>query len=137
MTKDTIDLNRSLLRRLLALLSFLLPFYSLSWVVLIFHQGKMVNGSPFEKSNQSCSNRQENPLSLLIFILCMERLSQAIDKLNNVEEWKPTVLKKWLGSHITHAFFVDNLIVWGGFIWPNEADDEMLERILWCIKRKC
>ena len=54
--------------------------------------------------------RQGDPISLYIFVLCIERLSHGIHRAINIGTWRPIQLSK-RGTPITHVFFVDDLLL--------------------------
>lgn len=54
--------------------------------------------------------RQGEPLSPFLFVLCMERLCQLIDRSIDSNEWKPISLSRG-GLKISHISFADNLIL--------------------------
>lgn len=64
-------------------------------------------GAPF---NPNRGIHQGDPLSLYIFVLCMERLSQAILKAVQDKIWKPICFGK---TETSHLFFVNDLILFG------------------------
>lgn len=70
-------------------------------------------GRPTESFCPSRGIRQGDPLSPYIFILCMERLSQAITKEVRNGNWEAIKLGH-RGSPISHLFFADDLFLFSG-----------------------
>lgn len=67
------------------------------------------NGSPTEEDRPSRGVRQGDPMSPYVFVLCMERLSQAINLHVNKGHWKAIKLGR-SGPLLSHLFFADDLI---------------------------
>ena len=68
------------------------------------------NGEVTEKFVPGRGIRQGDPLSLYIFVLCIERLSHGITQAVVDGRWKPIRLVK-NGIPLTHLFFVDDLLL--------------------------
>lgn len=70
------------------------------------------NGQPTQPFKPSRGIRQGDPLSPYLFVLCMERLSQAISRSVQAGQWKPIKLGRF-GPPLSHLFFADDLILFG------------------------
>lgn len=68
------------------------------------------NGQPTSAFHPQRGIRQGDPLSPYIFVLCIERLSQAISQEVYHDSWKPIQLKRG-GPLLSHLFFADDLIL--------------------------
>ena len=68
------------------------------------------NGVLSEEFRPTRRVRQGDPLSLYLFVLCMERLSQLIVKQVQEGRWRAIQLGKD-GPPISHLFFVDDLVL--------------------------
>ncbi|KAH9751258.1 putative ribonuclease H protein [Citrus sinensis] len=68
------------------------------------------NGDCTEEFVPSRGIRQGDPISLYIFVLCIERLSHGIHRAVNTGTWRPIRLSK-RGTPITHVFFADDLLL--------------------------
>lgn len=60
------------------------------------------NGEVLETFSPSRGIRQGDPISPYLFVLCIERLFQAIEKEIEVNVWKPVQIAKALKYHIQH-----------------------------------
>ena len=56
--------------------------------------------------------REGDPLSLYLFVLCIDRLSHLIDIAASEGLWKPFKLGRD-GPKISHLLFVDDMILFG------------------------
>ena len=72
----------------------------------------VVNGELTESFTPKCGIRQGDPLSLYIFVLCMEKLSHIIQQKLFDKAWSPIKISKG-GPDISHLFFADDLILFG------------------------
>ena len=66
-----------------------------------------------EKSNQfqrSRGIRQGDPLSLYIFVLCIERLAQLINMVVDAKLWDPIHIFRY-GAKLSHLIFADDLVL--------------------------
>ena len=70
--------------------------------------------------------RQGDPMSPYLFVLCMERLGHAINKLVTKGLWKPITHSKH-GPLFSHLFFADDLLLFA------EATEEHIKIILDCF----
>lgn len=70
------------------------------------------NGKPTQSFSPQRGIRQGDPLSPYIFVLCMERLSHAIQEAVNTGAWHPIKMGR-RGIPLSHLFFADDLIVFG------------------------
>ncbi|XP_028804491.1 uncharacterized protein LOC114759480 [Neltuma alba] len=84
------------------------------------------NGRPSEPFSPQRGIRQGDPLSPYIFVLCMERLSQAIDLEVNHGNWQPIQLGKE-GPPLSHLFFADDLIL---FCSTKPSQVNLVQRLL-------
>lgn len=76
------------------------------------HNAGSWNGKPTESFTPQRGIRQGDPLSPYIFVLCMERLSHAIQEAVKSGEWHPIKMGR-RGLPLSHLFFADDLIVFG------------------------
>lgn len=88
------------------------------------------NGSMTNSFIQSRGIRQADPLSPYIFVLCMERLAQAISLEVNNRRWRPIKLAKD-GPTLSHLFFADDLVLF------KEASLEQKEVIKGVLLKFC
>ena len=70
----------------------------------------MVNGEPIGMIHPSRGIRQGDPLSLFLFLLCMEGLHALIKHLARNGNIKGFSMCKW-GPKLTHLFFVDDSLL--------------------------
>ncbi|OMO66560.1 reverse transcriptase [Corchorus capsularis] len=70
----------------------------------------MVNGSPSKEFEASRGIRQGDPISLYIFILCMEYLSLCIEHECKEGLWKPIQVGR-NGPRISHPLFADDILL--------------------------
>ncbi|XP_074301095.1 uncharacterized protein LOC141632448 [Silene latifolia] len=70
------------------------------------------NGEPTEQFIPSRGVRQGDPLSSYLFIMCLEKLQQAIDLEVRNNNWRPIVLGRH-GPTITNLFFADVMVLFG------------------------
>lgn len=70
----------------------------------------MWNGKISETFKPTRGIRQGDPISPYIFVLCMERFSQAINGKVNQNVWLPILLKN-NGPPLSHLFFADVLVL--------------------------
>lgn len=68
-----------------------------------------LNGQVTDILKLSYGLKQGDPLSLYLFVLCLERLSHWIQKRVNEGAWKPLKASKG-GLKVSHLFFVDDLV---------------------------
>ncbi|KAL9426246.1 hypothetical protein AB3S75_033092 [Citrus x aurantiifolia] len=68
------------------------------------------NGECTEEFVPSRGIRQGDPISLYIFVLCIERLSHGIHCAVDTGTWRPIWLSQ-RGTPITHVFFADDLLI--------------------------
>jgi hypothetical protein len=74
--------------------------------------------------------RQGDPLSPYIFVLCLERLSQLIQKAVDAGSWKPFRVNR-RGPNIPHLFFADDILLFA------EAKVGQMDTILECLNYFC
>lgn len=74
--------------------------------------------------------RQGDPISPLIFVLCVERLSHLIN--NSIERgrWKGIKLSR-NSPNLSHLFFADDMVLFG------EATVEHAEEMIKCLRTFC
>ena len=70
----------------------------------------LFNGGSLEPFKPSRDIRQGDPLSLYIFILCMEHLSQLIQEKCEAKVWCPVKASR-SGPSLSHLFFADDLVL--------------------------
>nr|KYP62280.1 hypothetical protein KK1_016807 [Cajanus cajan] len=68
------------------------------------------NGEALQSFKPSRGIRQGDPLSMYIFVLCMERLFHLIDIAVNHKLWKPIKVSK-KGPSLAYLTFADDLIL--------------------------
>ncbi|XP_074289408.1 uncharacterized protein LOC141614562 [Silene latifolia] len=68
------------------------------------------NGEPTEQFTPSREVRQGDPLSSYLFVMCLEKLQQAIDYEVRNNNWHPIVSCR-NGPHITNLFFADDMVL--------------------------
>lgn len=68
----------------------------------------LVNGSPTEFFHPKCGIRQGDPLSLYLFLLCMEAFSSLINVEVSKGTWKPFKINSCSFSHL---LFVDDVLL--------------------------
>lgn len=69
----------------------------------------LINGTP-ESFLPSRGERQGDPLSPYLFILCLEYLSLQIENAVQIKKWNPFALNK-SKLKIFHCFFADDLVL--------------------------
>lgn len=72
----------------------------------------ILNGELIDSFSPQCGIRQGDPLSPYIFVLCTEKLSHLIQQKIQDRAWKSVQICQG-GPHISHLFFVDDLILFG------------------------
>ena len=67
------------------------------------------NGVQLDSFSPNCGLRQRDPMSMYLFVLCMERLSLLI--MDNAERrvWKPTTIARGEPA-ISHLLFADDIL---------------------------
>lgn len=88
------------------------------------------NGEPSERITPSRGIRQGDPLSLYIFVLCLERLSQLINLRVDNREWNPIKISK-NNPNISHLLFTDDMLLFA------EASEEQVQVIMDCLNCFC
>ncbi|XP_074267507.1 uncharacterized protein LOC141590888 [Silene latifolia] len=68
------------------------------------------NGEPTEQFTPTRGVRQGDPLSSYLFVMCLEKLQQAIDLEVRNKNWRPIVLGRG-GPIITNLFFADDIVI--------------------------
>ena len=68
------------------------------------------NGEASDEFVPSRGIWQGDPLSLYIFVLCVERLSHGINRVVTAGDWQPIRLAR-RGTPLTHLFFADDLLL--------------------------
>lgn len=84
------------------------------------------NGQPSPTFKPSRGVRQGDPISPYIFVLCMERLSQAIAKAVSNDRWETIKLGR-RGPPLSHLFFADDLVLFGS---TTQRQLQLIEDIL-------
>ncbi|XP_031105595.1 uncharacterized protein LOC116010359 [Ipomoea triloba] len=87
-------------------------------------------GKLSEWFNPTRGIRQGDPLSPLLFVLCVERFSHLILDSVNSGRWKGIKISRQ-GPHITHLFFADDMMLFG------EATIEQAEEMTRCLEIFC
>lgn len=98
-TMQTIGFNQSWRRNVLACLST--SRLAVNW-----------NGERSEWFQPGRGIRQGDPISPLLFVLCIERLSLLINHFVNTGIWKGLKFTRQ-GPHISHLFFADDMVIFG------------------------
>lgn len=70
--------------------------------------------------------RQGDPLSPLLFVICMDTLSRAISTATDNYSWKPVKLSR-NGTAISHIFFADDIIL---FSKAHLSQVNLMKRVL-------
>ncbi|XP_074314431.1 uncharacterized protein LOC141649645 [Silene latifolia] len=70
------------------------------------------NGEPTEQFTPTRGVRQGDPLSSYLFVMCLEKLQQAIDQEVRNNNWKPIIICR-NGPQITNLFFADDMVLFG------------------------
>lgn len=70
------------------------------------------NGDALQPFRPSRGLRQGDPLSLYLFVLCMEVLGQLVLRSVTAGEWKPVAVSLG-GPSVSHLFFADALLLYG------------------------
>lgn len=90
----------------------------------------MWNGSASQKFIPCRGIRQGDPLSPYIFVLCLERLSQIINKSVEDGRWKPFTVRR-NGLKISHLCFADDMLLFA------EASVDQMNKIHQCLDEFC
>ncbi|KAE8669138.1 hypothetical protein F3Y22_tig00112254pilonHSYRG00076 [Hibiscus syriacus] len=88
------------------------------------------NGEKSEQFNPSRGLRQGDPLSSYLFVLCMERLTQAIQIEVEAGRWQPFKTSK-SASGISHLMFADDMVLFA------EATNEQWEVTSSVLSKLC
>ncbi|XP_074291074.1 uncharacterized protein LOC141617835 [Silene latifolia] len=70
------------------------------------------NGEPTTQFIPSRGLRQGDPLSSYLFVMCLEKLKQAINLEVRNHNWKPIILCRD-GTMLTNLFFADDMVIFG------------------------
>ncbi|XP_074298106.1 uncharacterized protein LOC141628922 [Silene latifolia] len=70
------------------------------------------NGEPTEQFTPSRGVRQGDPLSSYLFVMCLEKLQQAIDLEVRNKNWRPITIGR-NGPRVTNLFFADDMVLFG------------------------
>lgn len=89
------------------------------------------NGEKTQAFTPSRGLRQGDPLSLYLFVLCMERLCQLIEKSIAEKKWKPICLSRGPRPKFPHICFADDLILLA------EASEAQIGIIRSVLERSC
>jgi hypothetical protein len=68
------------------------------------------NGNKLPQFKPTHGLRQGDPLSPYLFILCMEKLSAAINNVVNQRKWEPIRINN-TGPHLSHLLFADDVLL--------------------------
>ena len=88
------------------------------------------NGCATQKFSPSRGIRQGDPLSPYIFVLCLQRLTQLINKNVEYNRWKPFSVRR-NGMKISHLCFADDILLF------TEASIEQVDRVINCLDMFC
>ncbi|XP_061969939.1 uncharacterized protein LOC133692808 [Populus nigra] len=88
------------------------------------------NGKISEIFTSTRGIRQGDPLSPYILVLCLERLSQLIQKAVDAGSWRPFGVNRE-GPNILHLFFADDILLFA------EATVGQMDTILECLNYFC
>ncbi|XP_074267339.1 uncharacterized protein LOC141590668 [Silene latifolia] len=84
------------------------------------------NGEPSEKFKPTRGVRQGDPLSSYLFVMCLEKLQQAIDVEVRDKNWKPIPICKD-GPLISNLFFADDMVL---FAEANITQAQVIKEVL-------
>lgn len=90
-----------------------LPVKWIEWIMKCVTGPSMTvlwNGEQTEAFQPSRGLRQGDPLSLYLFVLCLERLCHLIELSTRHKEWKPISISRG-GPKLSHICFADDLIL--------------------------
>lgn len=82
------------------------------WCVSSADLSVLWNGEKVESFKPEQGLRQDDALSLYLFVLCLEVLSQRIHKFVELKQWKPITLSQASPS-VSYLFFVDDIFLFG------------------------
>lgn len=88
------------------------------------------NGEATTSFNPSRGIRQGDPLSPYIYVICMERLTQTIEKAVQLGAWKAVKASR-RGPQLSNLAFADDLILFG------EASLDQAKIIMACLDQFC
>ena len=88
------------------------------------------NGGATQTFKPGRGIRQGDPLSPYIFVMCLERLSQIINRRVEENSWKPFSVRR-NGLKISHLCFADDMLLF------TEASLEQLEIVSQCMDMFC
>lgn len=80
------------------------------WCVKSSSLAILWNGEKLEHFKPTRGLRQGDPLSLYLFVLCMEMLALNIQHKVNLGSWKPVQVSRG-GPGVSHLFFVDDVLL--------------------------
>ncbi|XP_057744794.1 uncharacterized protein LOC130962625 [Arachis stenosperma] len=88
------------------------------------------NGNKTEEFIPKRGVRQGDPISPYLFVICMDKLSQLIEELVHLGEWKPMAAGR-RGPRISHLIFADDVLLF------TEASQEQMQRVKEVLEKFC
>ncbi|RYR39566.1 hypothetical protein Ahy_A09g045127 isoform B [Arachis hypogaea] len=88
------------------------------------------NGSMTEEFSPKRGIRQGDPISPYLFVICMDALSQLIEKTVELNNWKPFTIGR-RGPKISHLLFADDLLIFA------EATPTQLQNVIDTMNTFC
>lgn len=88
------------------------------------------NGDQSEEFAPSRGIHQGDPLSLYLFVICIECLAHIIRDVVGTNKWKPIYINR-IAPPISHIFFADDLVLFG------DCSVGQIEVMLECLDKFC